>query len=409
MVLVHVPPHTLLGHCRSVCRRWCDLVDCQHLWLSILDRDHASLSPILCTYLSPTDDPRPCVLAASVSADPQDANSSRNPRAKVSHVFSNLKKGVRFVSVEHWVWDMEFFSEHYGIYLPNSSAIVHILASELGEETMCTSASRNWPVGVPVLEPEPEGLLGQLPMELLEMVLVHVPPHMLLGHCRQVCRRWRDLVDGQHLWLSVLARDHAALSPILSTFLPPDDDPRPCFLSRFCERRPIGRNLLQKPKGEVLSSEDGWAEEEENLEVMPSAYMQTGFQSSCSEYHEKQVIDLEEEGFWPELLESGKLEICVSDWWGRRNDQQGTDCIYQLTVQLLDANQTILDHFSPLPFPIQKWRNSVSPRVSHVFSNLKKGVRFVSFEHCVWDLEFGSEQYAVSLTNSSVIVRVCLS
>ena len=28
----------------------------------------------------------------------------------------------------------------------------------------------------------------------------------------------------------------------------------------------------------------------------------------------KQVLDLEEEGLWPELLDSGKIEIYVSDW-----------------------------------------------------------------------------------------------
>ena len=28
----------------------------------------------------------------------------------------------------------------------------------------------------------------------------------------------------------------------------------------------------------------------------------------------KQVLDLEEEGLWQELLDSGKIEIYVSDW-----------------------------------------------------------------------------------------------
>ncbi|XP_059733302.1 F-box only protein 27 [Bos taurus] len=92
----------------------------------------------------------------------------------------------------------------------------------------------------------------------------------------------------------------------------------------------------------------------------------------------------------------------------KRNDRQGIDCIYQLTVHLLDANQAILDHFSPLPFPIRRGRNSVSSRASHVFSNIKKGVRFVSFERHIWDLEFRNEQYGVCLMNSTVFVRVCL-
>ncbi|KAB1274135.1 F-box only protein 27 [Camelus dromedarius] len=172
--------------------------------------------------------------------------------------------------------------------------------------------------------------LSQLPPELLLAVLSLLPPRTLLGRCRQVCRRWRALVDAPGLWLKILARDHRAL---------------------YCYR--------------------------------------------------KKVLDLEEEGLWPELLDSDKVEISVYDW---RTDRQGTDCIYQLIVRLLDANQAVLDHFSPKPFPIRKWRNSVS----HVFSNLKTGVRFVSFEHWMWDLEFCSEQCGVYLTNSSVIVSIRL-
>ncbi|KAB0391224.1 hypothetical protein E2I00_008846 [Balaenoptera physalus] len=276
---------------------------------------------------------------------------------------------------------------------------------------MGASASRNWLVGVSALEPEPEEPLGlsELPTELLEMVLSHVPPHVLLGRCRRVCRRWHDLVDCQALWLNILARDHAALWPVLRTCLPPADDPRPCVLGRFCELRPIGRNLLRNPKGEeaflkwtALSGGDAWGAEE-NWEVTPRAYRQTSFLSSYRWGHKKEVLDLEEEGLWPELLDSGKMEICVSDW---RTDQQYTDSLYRLIVQRLDASQAVLYHCSPLPFPIPQCRNSFSFEASHVFSNLRIGVHFVSFEHWVRDIDFCSQPYLIYLFNSSVIVRV---
>uniref|UniRef100_A0A8C6ADS5 F-box domain-containing protein n=1 Tax=Monodon monoceros TaxID=40151 RepID=A0A8C6ADS5_MONMO len=251
-----------------------------------------------------------------------------------------------------------------------------------------------WLAGAGLVEPETEEplSLGQLPTELLEMVLSHVPPHVLLGCCRRVCRRWRDLVDCQALWLSILARKHAALWPIVSTCLPAADDPRPCVLGRFCERRLIGRNLLQNPRGEevlqklMVVHSCGALAMEENVEAMPRAPLQICFQSWCQK--KKQVLDLEKERFWPELLDSGKIEICVSDWWTGR---QGTDNIYHLIIQLLD------------------WRNSISFEVNHVFSNFKKGVRFVSCEHWVQDMEFFSEHYGVYLPNSSVIVQVRLS
>ena len=45
---------------------------------------------------------------------------------QTNHVFSNLKKGVRFVSLEHWIWDMGFLSEDYGIIMPKASVIVRV-------------------------------------------------------------------------------------------------------------------------------------------------------------------------------------------------------------------------------------------------------------------------------------------
>ena len=118
---------------------------------------------------------------------------------------------------------------------------------------MNSSVTRVQPVGVALPEPEPEEALGlsRLPPELLLMLLSHVPPRTLIRHCRRVCRRWRALVDCQALWLIILARDHCALWPIAQSRLPSArNDAHPCILGRFCERRPIGRNLIQNPKGE---------------------------------------------------------------------------------------------------------------------------------------------------------------
>ena len=45
---------------------------------------------------------------------------------QTDHLFCNLKKGVRFVSLEHWIWDMGFLSEDYGIIVPKASVIVQV-------------------------------------------------------------------------------------------------------------------------------------------------------------------------------------------------------------------------------------------------------------------------------------------
>ena len=106
---------------------------------------------------------------------------------------------------------------------------LEVVAAGPGEETMYTSASRGLPARVPTQDPEPKEVLGlgQLSSELLVMVLSHVPQHMPLGHCLQVCWHWHDLVDCQALWLRILAQGHATLSPILHTYLPPPTTPGP--------------------------------------------------------------------------------------------------------------------------------------------------------------------------------------
>uniref|UniRef100_A0A452SGZ6 FBA domain-containing protein n=1 Tax=Ursus americanus TaxID=9643 RepID=A0A452SGZ6_URSAM len=145
---------------------------------------------------------------------------------------------------------------------------------------------------------------------------------------------------------------------------------------------------------------DGWVVEV-NLSPVPGASSQTCFVSSYSWCNKKQVLDVEEEGLWPELLDRGRIEICVSDWWGARDD---CGCEYGLPVQLLDARQNVLDEFSVSPDPIH-----VCFQVTHVFSNFRMGVCFVSFEHWGQDAQSWAGHYGARVTNSSIVLRAQLS
>ncbi|XP_006901182.1 PREDICTED: LOW QUALITY PROTEIN: F-box only protein 27 [Elephantulus edwardii] len=250
--------------------------------------------------------------------------------------------------------------------------------------------------------------LSRLPPELLLVVLSHVPPRWLRASCRRVCRGWRALVDGQALWLLILAQDPSpagrALLALARSCLPAAPD----ALGRFCERRPIGRNLIRNPCGQGLRKwmvehgGDGWVVEE-NRRIVPGAPAQSCFVTSFRWCRKKQVLDLKEEGLWPELLDSGQIDIYVSDWWGARHD---CGCQYRLIVQLIDANQTVLDKFSAAPDPIEQWNNNACFQVNHVFSKVKSGIRFVSFEHWGQDTQFWAGHYGARVTNSVVTVQV---
>ncbi|KAK2088398.1 hypothetical protein P7K49_034305 [Saguinus oedipus] len=83
MVLSHVPPRTLLGRCRQVCRGWRDLVDSQALWLLILARDHSATGRTLLQLArscqSPSRNARPCPLGRFCARRPIGRNLIRNP------------------------------------------------------------------------------------------------------------------------------------------------------------------------------------------------------------------------------------------------------------------------------------------------------------------------------------------
>ncbi|XDB59992.1 PREDICTED: F-box only protein 27-like [Capra hircus] len=264
-------------------------------------------------------------------------------------------------------------------------------ASGPGEETTGASASQSLPACVPAsdLESEEAPGLSQLPIEMLLEVLSYLPTSVLLGQCRHVCWYWRYLVDTRAVWLSILPYSHAKLWPVFRSCLPrdDDDDPRPCLLGRFCERRPLGRNLYP------------------NLHGIGGEPRKRGLKGAHGMVwrwcYKKQVLDLEEEGLWPELLDSGKIEICVSARWA---DQEASVCLYELIVQLLDAKQAKLHHFSPRP--IHQGTTSIPFKTDHLFCNLKKGVRFVSLEHWIWDMGFLPEDYGIIVPKASVIVQV---
>ena len=49
---------------------------------------------------------------------------------------------------------------------------------------------------------------------------------------------------------------------------------------------------------------------EVNKSAVPGAPLQTCFVSSFGGCGKKQVLDLEEQGVWPELLDGVRIEIC---------------------------------------------------------------------------------------------------
>ncbi|XP_065277162.1 F-box only protein 17-like [Emys orbicularis] len=259
--------------------------------------------------------------------------------------------------------------------------------------------------------PSPPVLLDltPLPDELLARILSWVPGCVLVTHCRLVCRRWRDLIDGPTVWRlqgercpglgATLAAARLCLLPQWS---------RICLLEPFGPGRPFGRNLLRNPCGQdqfshwqVEHGGHGWKVEENRCPV-EGAPAQTCFVSSYHWCVKSQLVDLLKEGLWEELLDTYQPEIYISDWWGTR-----CGCEYSICVKLLAANRsTVIAEFQASPDGLQQSNDSQYHQVSYRFRQYGRGVRYVHFLHRGKDAHFRLGRYGAQITNSTVMVKL---
>ena len=142
----------------------------------------------------------------------------------------------------------------------------------------------------------------------------------------------------------------------------------------------------------MLSGSDGSVEEEDSgVRLKTSGEMR--YSPAYRYWYKGEILDLEEEGLWRELLDSGKIWISVCHCW---TEQQGSDRMYQLVVKLLDANYATLHYFFHKHFPVRHQTGSFSFQIMHAPTNIKKGVCFVLFDHSVEGYDSWPEQCGVS-------------
>ncbi|XP_016073375.1 PREDICTED: F-box only protein 2 [Miniopterus natalensis] len=175
------------------------------------------------------------------------------------------------------------------------------------------------------------------------------------------------------------------------------------------------RNLLRNPCGEedlegwcdVEHGGDGWRVEELpgdcGLDFVHDESVKKFFASSFEWCRKAQVIDLQAEGYWEELLDTTQPAIVVKDWYSGRSD---AGCLYELTVRLLSEHEDVLAEFSTGQVAVpQISDNGGWIEVSHTFTDYGPGVRFVRFEHGGQDSVYWKGWFGARVTNSSVWVE----
>eukprot|EP00073_Rattus_norvegicus_P047005 XP_017449155.1 PREDICTED: F-box only protein 2 isoform X1 [Rattus norvegicus] len=253
-------------------------------------------------------------------------------------------------------------------------------------------------------ETEAVEYLAELPEPLLLRVLAELPATELVQACRLVCLRWKELVDGAPLWL--LKCQQEGLVPEGSADDERDHWQQFYFLSK---RR---RNLLRNPCGEedlegwcdVEHGGDGWRVEElpgdSGVEFTHDDSVKKYFASSFEWCRKAQVIDLQAEGYWEELLDTTQPAIVVKDWYSGRTD---AGSLYELTVRLLSEHEDVLAEFNTGQVAVPE--DGSWMEISHTFTDYGPGVRYVRFEHGGQDSVYWKGWFGARVTNSSVWVE----
>uniref|UniRef100_A0AAQ4PTX7 Uncharacterized protein n=1 Tax=Gasterosteus aculeatus aculeatus TaxID=481459 RepID=A0AAQ4PTX7_GASAC len=239
-----------------------------------------------------------------------------------------------------------------------------------------------------------------VPLEILEEIFLHLPPHQVVGVCRSVCRQWREVSDSESLWRERCRREgYRPRDPSKMT-----KDWRLFYF--LCKKR---RNLLKNPKAEhgmtdwriVENGGDGWCFGELRR-PHPNETVQKDFVTSYGMCRKSQLIDLKVEGYNPSFMDRFQPEIRIYDWYSPRCDCGSK---YELRVELLNHKKQSLQTFAPETVYFEQWTDEKWTQITHVFQDYGPGVRYIHFIHGGKDTQFWAGRYGVRVTDSCVEIN----
>ncbi|XP_035596242.2 F-box only protein 6-like isoform X3 [Oncorhynchus keta] len=264
-------------------------------------------------------------------------------------------------------------------------------------QLVCTEAARWWTEHNLFT-----GMLPVLPLDVLEEMLLNVPPQQVVCVCRLVCREWKEVVDSDSLWRERCRREGYQT---YVTKLPKDWR----LFYFLCKKR---RNLLKNPRADdkfkgwqiMENGGDKWKIESVEEVPLPDNTVQKYFATSYSTCRKSQLIDLEKEGYRPSFMDDFQPDIIISDWYAPRWDC-GSE--YEICVELLNRKKKPIKKFSPDTVVFQQWNDQKWNQMTHVFKNYGPGVRYIRFIHGGNDTQFWAGWYGIRVTNSSI--EICPS
>ena len=232
--------------------------------------------------------------------------------------------------------------------------------------------------------------LDDLPDEVLVVILSFCPDQFLIRKACLVCKKWKDICNGQTLWRLKCDRSGVTI---------PDTLPLEYRdYKRLCLRNVFGRNLLKN--WDASKGLDHWSHNTQSYHRQAGIKIENSIPSeSCgsdpiSELNlgttkcwaftywletMEQKIDLIKEGMTPEILDNLQPGITVSAWTAARFDCASK---FMLIVTLHGENGKVLGetkHVFEEERVVPQWDDHSWVKISHTFCDYGTGVRQVAF------------------------------
>ncbi|TSM04915.1 F-box only protein 6 [Bagarius yarrelli] len=236
-----------------------------------------------------------------------------------------------------------------------------------------------------------------LPLNAIEEVLLNLPEQQVICVCRLVCTEWKSVVDSTALWRERCRRD--GIKPLVIHKIPRDWQ----VYYLLSKKR---RNLLKNPDADegfnnwkiLKNGGDRWAIENV-FRPHPDETVTECFVTSYGLCMKSQLVDLEQEGYSPALMDIIQPDIVISDWYAPRWD---CGSVYEIHVELLNQKKKTVQFFQPDPVRLPQWNDQQWQQMTHTFRDYGPGVRFVQFTHGGQDTQFWAGHYGIRVTHSSV-------
>ncbi|XP_017209051.1 uncharacterized protein isoform X2 [Danio rerio] len=240
------------------------------------------------------------------------------------------------------------------------------------------------------------GVQLEIPLDVVEEILLNLPAHQVVRVCRLVCPEWKELVDSAAHWRERCRREGIQ---------PCDASRPPVDWCQFYILNKNRRNLIKNPKAEaglqgweIAGNGDACWLTEENRKPFPENTVTRCFVSFNGLCLKRQLIDLQKEGYSAAFMDQLQPDIKISDWYTTNTHYKN---LYQVNMQLLDEEMQAITSYHPYKMFLEG-DNYPWCEITHVFRNYGPGVRFIRFTHGGLGKQTPRGHNGIRLTNSSV-------